>query len=184
MDVLTQPVLVLNATYVPVAIRTVKDAVILLILRKAELIKDEKSHFIRSEKLKLSTPRIILLTDYYKVPKRKHKLSRENIFLRDDHECVYCRRKLPSSKLTLDHVIPKSRWEEIPREKKPKDYHTWENLVTACRDCNTKKETNFCKNSSGRSLKIGRQTRDVFHNFQYPPNWSKNSAGRTIYTAK
>ncbi|MGJ4746408.1 HNH endonuclease [Leptospira sp. SA-E8] len=139
MDVLTQPVLVLNATYVPVAIRTVKDAVVLLILRKAELIKDEKSLFIRSEKLKLYTPRIILLTDYYKVPKRKHKLSRENIFLRDDHECVYCRRKLPSSKLTLDHVIPKSRWEEIPREKKPKDYHTWENLVTACRDCNSKK---------------------------------------------
>lgn len=139
MDVLTQPVLVLNATYVPVAIRTVKDAVILLILRKAELIKDEKGLFIRSEKLKLATPRIILLTDYYKVPKRKHKLSRENIFLRDDHECVYCKRKLPSSRLTLDHVIPKSRWDEIPREKKPKDYHTWENLVTACRDCNSKK---------------------------------------------
>ncbi|EPG76182.1 HNH endonuclease domain protein [Leptospira fainei serovar Hurstbridge str. BUT 6] len=139
MDVLGQPVLVLNATYVPVAIRTVRDAIVLLLLNKAELIKDEKNLLIRSEKLKLSAPRIILLTDYYKVPRKRHKLSRENIFLRDNYECVYCRRKLPTSRLTLDHVIPKSRWEEIAKERKPAEYHTWENLVTACRDCNTKK---------------------------------------------
>ncbi|EPG67659.1 HNH endonuclease [Leptospira wolffii] len=139
MDVLAQPVLVLNATYVPVAIRTVKDAIILLVLNKAELVKDEKALLIRSEKVRFTAPRIILLTGYYKVPKRKHKLSRENIFLRDNHECVYCRRKYPSSRLTLDHVIPKSRWNEIPKDKKPLDYHTWENLVTACRDCNSKK---------------------------------------------
>ncbi|PJZ68287.1 HNH endonuclease [Leptospira perolatii] len=139
MDVLAQPVLVLNATFVPVGIRTVRDAIVLLILNKAQLIRDEKDLWIRSERIKFTTPRIILLTNYYRVPSKRHRLSRENIFLRDNHECVYCGRRLPASKLTLDHVIPKSRWHEVPETSKPGTYHTWENLVTACRECNTRK---------------------------------------------
>lgn len=143
MDILAQPVLVLNAGYVPIGIRSVKDALILIILEKAQLIKDDKSLFIRSEKLRFTAPRIILLRDYYKVPPRKDKVSRENIFQRDNYHCVYCGKKFPSSKLTLDHVIPRSRWEHVPKKERPKEFNSWENLVAACKNCNTRKGINF-----------------------------------------
>ncbi|WP_080442867.1 HNH endonuclease, partial [Leptospira interrogans] len=83
--------------------------------------------------------RIILLRDYYKVPPRKDKVSRENIFQRDNYHCVYCGKKFPSSKLTLDHVIPRSRWEHVPKKERPKEFNSWENLVAACKNCNTRK---------------------------------------------
>ena len=43
------------------------------------------------------------------------------------------------SKLTLDHIVPRSRWENIPKDRKPSEFNSWENVVTACRECNTKK---------------------------------------------
>ncbi len=98
MDILAQPVLVLNAGYVPIGIRSVKDALILIILEKAQLIKDDKNFLIRSEKLKFTAPRIILLRDYYRVPPRKDRVSRENIFQRDNYHCVYCRKKISKYK--------------------------------------------------------------------------------------
>ncbi|EMM73167.1 hypothetical protein LEP1GSC038_1393 [Leptospira weilii str. 2006001855] len=82
----------LNAGYVPIGIRSVKDALILIILEKAQLIKDDKNFLIRSEKLKFTAPRIILLRDYYRVPPRKDRVSRENIFQRDNYHCVYCEK--------------------------------------------------------------------------------------------
>jgi 5-methylcytosine-specific restriction endonuclease McrA len=74
-------------------------------------------------------PSIIRIFKYVNINFHKAKLSRENVFLRDGYECVYCgenNRKL----LTLDHVHPQS--------KGGKD--TWENLVTACKSCNNEKD--------------------------------------------
>ena len=56
-------------------------------------------------------------------------LSRRNIYLRDRNICQYCGKKFPSSELSLDHVIPRSRG----------GGDTWENLVCACTSCNSKK---------------------------------------------
>ena len=53
-------------------------------------------------------------------------LSRENIFKRDGHKCLYCGSK---KDLTLDHVLPKARGGKT----------TWNNLATACKRCNSKK---------------------------------------------
>ena len=74
-------------------------------------------------------PSIIRIFKYVNINFHKAKLSRENIFIRDGYECVYCGesdRRL----LTLDHVDPRS--------KNGKD--TWENLVTACKRCNCEKD--------------------------------------------
>jgi 5-methylcytosine-specific restriction endonuclease McrA len=52
--------------------------------------------------------------------------SRSMIYRRDNHTCQYCGAR---SKLTIDHVIPRSKGGE----------DSWENLVVACSSCNTKK---------------------------------------------
>lgn len=51
-------------------------------------------------------------------------LSRQNIFKRDAHKCLYCGSK---KDLTLDHVLPKSRG----------GASNWTNLATACKKCNS-----------------------------------------------
>ena len=51
------------------------------------------------------------------------------LFSRDRHLCAYCGEEFAESELTRDHIIPRSQ--------NGKD--TWENCVTACRDCNLDK---------------------------------------------
>ncbi|HMV80560.1 MAG TPA: HNH endonuclease [Leptospiraceae bacterium] len=139
MDKLSEPVLILNSSYVPVSIRPVREAVCMMLSDKAEALKSSDEDFIRSEKLKIPVPRILLLSNYYSVPRKLLKLSRSAILERDGYTCVYCGKKPSPGKLTLDHVIPKSRWMSIPQDKKPVEFNSWENLVTACRECNTRK---------------------------------------------
>ncbi len=122
---LYESVLVLNQNYEPLYISSAKRAFILVYLKKAELV--ENSDFLlRAEKNRFPVPTIIRLLRYVNLPFKKVSLNRLNIFKRDGNECVYCGAK---KALTLDHIIPKSLG--------GKD--SWENLVTACSSCNSKK---------------------------------------------
>ena len=53
-------------------------------------------------------------------------LSNRELFLRDDHLCMYCGRELPAHHLTRDHLVPLSRG----------GADCWSNVVAACRGCN------------------------------------------------
>lgn len=77
----------------------------------------------------LQIPRTVVLTTYVKVPYREFRPTRRNVFIRDNYSCRYCGKQLSSEELSVDHVLPKSRG--------GKD--SWENLVTACKPCNSKK---------------------------------------------
>ena len=83
MDKLNQPVLILNTTYVPISIRSVKDAICMVLLEKAQVIRSSVDDFIRSEKLSIPVPQIILLSNYYSVPKKSIRLNRNSIVERD-----------------------------------------------------------------------------------------------------
>ena len=107
MDILSQPVLILNTSYMPISIKSVKDAICMVLLEKAEVIKAADDVFIRSEKLKIPVPYIILLANYYQVPRKKTKVSRSNILERDDFTCVYCGKKPAPSKLTRSYCAKK-----------------------------------------------------------------------------
>ena len=49
------------------------------------------------------------------------------IFRRDGFRCRYCNRGIEDgAKLTVDHVVPKSRG----------GGYCWDNLITSCSDCN------------------------------------------------
>jgi 5-methylcytosine-specific restriction endonuclease McrA len=74
-------------------------------------------------------PSVIRLLEYRRIPHQTRALSRKNILLRDRNTCQYCGVVLPSSELTLDHVVPRSRGGNS----------TWENLVACCHACNRRK---------------------------------------------
>ena len=118
--------LVLNASYEPLCVVPVRRAVILVLKEKAEVLHatDEELH---SERSVFAVPSVIRLTYFVKVPFRaRAALNRRAVFARDGHRCQYC----GASAENIDHVVPRSRGGE----------HVWENVVAACRPCNTRKE--------------------------------------------
>src|SRR6201994_2706546 len=97
-------VLVLNASYEPINVCTVRRAVVLLLKAKAEVV-DHASWELRSEHASLSRPVVIRLKPYVIVPRDTHrrKITRRAVFARDGWACQYCgSRPQP----TPDPVLP------------------------------------------------------------------------------
>tara|TARA_Y100001968_G_scaffold328231_1_gene374998 strand:+ start:1332 stop:1862 length:531 start_codon:yes stop_codon:yes gene_type:complete len=117
-------VLVLNASYEPLNITTWRRATVLMLKGKAESLEENKELQIRNN---INLPTVIRLKYFIKVPYRDMPLSRKNILQRDNNCCQYCGYK--GKKLSIDHVIPRSRG----------GAHIWENVTTACLNCNLKK---------------------------------------------
>jgi 5-methylcytosine-specific restriction endonuclease McrA len=80
-----------------------------------------------------------MLFNFHKIPRKRVVHSRLNIIYRDDMRCMYCGKRFRIDELTVDHVIPLSRWHAVPDGRKPDRPNSWENQVTACRHCNTLK---------------------------------------------
>jgi 5-methylcytosine-specific restriction endonuclease McrA len=118
--------LVLNASYEPLCVVSVRRAVILVLKEKAEVLHTA-DRVLRSERASLPVPSVIRLTYFVKVPFRaRAALNRRAVFARDGGRCQYCGAVAEN----IDHVIPRSRGGQ----------HVWENVVAACRPCNTRKE--------------------------------------------
>src|SRR5438876_3143686 len=120
-------VLVLNATFEPINVCTVRRAVVLLLKEKAEVI-EHASWELHSATSSIARPMVIRLVHYVRVPRDTHrrKITRRAVFARDDWTCQYCGSR---SNLTVDHVIPRSKGGSS----------TWENIVASCAPCNRRK---------------------------------------------
>ncbi len=120
-------VLILNASYEPLHVCSVKRAVSLLMHEVAERIEDSDK-VLRSPSQLFPVPSVIRLKKFVKRPYRQRvAFNRKNVFRRDDHSCQYCGVK--ASELTLDHVLPRSRGGST----------SWENVVACCHKCNARK---------------------------------------------
>jgi 5-methylcytosine-specific restriction endonuclease McrA len=120
-------VLVLNASFEPLNVCSVRRAVVLILKEKAEML-EQGERSIHSESMTLPHPLVIRLVTYVRVPRdrAKRRITRRAVFARDSWTCQYCGT---TSHLTVDHVIPRSRGG-------PSD---WENIVTSCAPCNRRK---------------------------------------------
>ncbi len=127
MSALLGHVLVLNQNYEPLSVCSVRRAVVMMYLGKAEMIERFDGKVIRSVYRSYPVPSVVRLGLYIHLPRKRVLLSRKNIVKRDNHRCQYCGRTV--APMTVDHVIP----------KKLGGRDIWENLVCACLDCNNKK---------------------------------------------
>jgi 5-methylcytosine-specific restriction endonuclease McrA len=122
-------VLVLNATYEPLNVVSVRRAVLLLVKEKAEIV-EAAGAWLRSERLALPVPLVIRLVYYVRIPRRfSLPLSRRTVLARDHYTCQYCGSHPGKAHLTIDHILPRSRGGDT----------TWENVITACAQCNRRK---------------------------------------------
>jgi 5-methylcytosine-specific restriction endonuclease McrA len=121
-------VLVLNASYEPLNVCTVRRALVLILKEKAEVL-EQGDGVLRSETMRLDRPEVIRLISFVRVPRDIHRrrITRKAVLARDDWTCQYCGADRPS--LTVDHVIPRSRGGES----------VWENIVASCAPCNRRK---------------------------------------------
>lgn len=125
-------VLLLNADAQPLSLMPLstiswQNAVKAYFQNKIKILKEYDLE-IHSPSLTLKMPSIVMLTRYHKIPRRA-KFTRRNLFIRDDYQCQYCGHTFNPDKLTMDHVIPRSKGGKI----------SWSNVVSACQPCNTRK---------------------------------------------
>lgn len=139
---LNTKVLVLNRSYFPVHVTSVRRAFSLLYQGIAKAVDHQYRTFdfdswsalsasLHEETIHVTdrmirVPRVILLVAYDRVPKRQVRFSRFNVFARDKNTCQYCGERFPRQELNIDHVIPRSRG----------GLSTWENVVCSCFTCN------------------------------------------------
>jgi 5-methylcytosine-specific restriction endonuclease McrA len=122
-----QQVLVLNASYEPLNVCSVRRAHVLVYKGKAEVI-ERLERPLTSATTTFPWPNVIRLITYIRVPRAvQRKISRRALFARDGWRCVYCGST--GGRLTLDHVVPRSRGGDS----------VWENVVTSCAPCNLRK---------------------------------------------
>ena len=119
--------LVLNATYEPINVCSVRRATVLLLKRKAEVI-ERAAGDLHSVSETIPRPHVIRLNAYVRVPRdpNRRKITRRAVFARDGWSCQYCGAR---TTLTVDHVIPRSKG----------GASTWENIVASCAPCNRRK---------------------------------------------
>jgi 5-methylcytosine-specific restriction endonuclease McrA len=138
-------VLVLNRSFIPLHMTTVRRAFSLLYQDLARAVNEEFRTFDFQSWSELSVathsdtiglvdrairvPRVIALTSFDRFPRRTVRFSRINILARDQNTCQYCGKRFTRTDLNLDHVNPRSRG----------GLSTWENVVTSCIACNRKK---------------------------------------------
>ena len=119
-------VLVLNQNYEPLNVCPARRAIVLIDRGKAEIL-EHREVAIASPTHRFPVPSVIRLIYLIKRPRPRVKLSRREVFIRDRFTCQYC--GLESRDLTLDHVVPRHRGGK----------HSWDNLVSACKNCNHRK---------------------------------------------
>jgi 5-methylcytosine-specific restriction endonuclease McrA len=125
---LNSSVLVLNASYEAINICNLKRAIV-LIFKGVACAEEESDQEIISASMVIKAPTVIRLLKFVRIPYRVVRFSRKNVLLRDRYRCQYCGKEFAPGLLTLDHVTPTSQGGKTQ----------WENVVTACRACNTKK---------------------------------------------
>src|SRR3954471_6797424 len=160
---LASGVLVLNPSFMPVHITSVKRAFSLLYQGIAKAVDKQYELFDFDSWAELSAhehddtiglvgrairvPRVILLIEYDRLPRRRVRFSRHNIYLRDRNTCQYCNIVFSKTDLNLDHVVPRAQ----------NGRTTWENVVCSCINCNRKKGGRTPDEASMRLTRLPRR---------------------------
>ena len=99
----------------------------------------------------IRTPTVIVLANFARVPKKRPRLSAKNIRERDGNRCQYTGVSLKPDEGNLDHVLPRSRG----------GADTWENLVWASKEVNTRKGNRLPHEAGLKLLSVPRAPKEV-----------------------
>jgi hypothetical protein len=129
-------VLVLNSNWQPFDIWGWQRAMVKLL--KGNVYMAEKYDWtIRDGKgQEYDVPCVLVLKKYINAHNKPAPYGKRNIAARDGYTCQYCGEMFPSRELTIDHVIPRSKWKKLGSGGSP---NKMTNAVASCETCNRKK---------------------------------------------
>ena len=142
--------LLLNQGYEPLRAISWQRAFCLVALGKVEVV-EHYDRTVRSAQRAFQVPAVVRLLAQIRRYEQQVKFSRQNVLFRDDWTCQYCGEAKPKQQLTYDHVVPKAQGGRT----------CWENIVTACGECNRKKGART-PDQAGMRLR----------NHPHRPNWA------------
>jgi 5-methylcytosine-specific restriction endonuclease McrA len=125
--------LLLNADAQPVSLLplsaiTWKEAILYMYHDKCDVLSWYDDWVVRSPSWETPVPAVMMLRTFLQ-RKAAVRFSKSNVYLRDQYRCLYCETEINNQTGTMDHVIPLSRGGKT----------NWENIVTACAPCNSRK---------------------------------------------
>ena len=145
-------ILVMNRSWSPLAVTSVRRAMSLVFRCQARIVSTENfelfewdqwlvrhsepltgdvspPRYIRTVNLQIKLPAVVTLSRYNGLPSQQVPFSRRTLFRRDNYQCQYCGRAPGTRNLTIDHVLPRSRGGGT----------NWLNCVVSCVHCNVSK---------------------------------------------
>jgi len=118
----------LNADYSFLNVTTWKRAMCLVVKSRVQVLKYSKKIVRTAEGVLIKIPAVMRLIKLIRTLYRSRvPFSKKNILIRDGFRCAYCGND--KEKLTIDHIIPKSRGGKT----------SFENCVSSCKPCNNRK---------------------------------------------
>lgn len=131
-NLMEKPVLILNGDYkplckYPLSLQIMKRVIKALLKDRISVVK-EYEETIKIKDKEIHLPKIVVLKKYINVS-HTPKFSRKNVYLRDNYTCQYCGKHFEYNDLTYDHLQPRSKGGKTQ----------WDNIVTCCKECNSKK---------------------------------------------
>ncbi|MBW1693321.1 MAG: HNH endonuclease [Deltaproteobacteria bacterium] len=120
--------ILLNADYSFLNVVNWKRAMCLMAKGKIQVLKHSERLIRTAEGIAIKVPAVMRLIKLIRtLYVNRVPFSKKNILVRDGFKCAYC--KSEKRRLTIDHIIPKSRGGKT----------TFENCVSSCKPCNNKK---------------------------------------------
>lgn len=117
--------LLLDSGFQPLLAIPWQRAVTLWFDEKVDIV-DSYTLVVRSPSMSMQVPAVVRLRQWLRVRDPRVRLSRRNLLLRDGFRCQYCGLVLTTSRLTIDHVRPRSQGGRT----------SWDNVVACCERCN------------------------------------------------
>lgn len=130
---MSKRVLLLTPWYFPIRVLRWQDAVKMKYEGTVDVVA-EYAEEVRSPSVTWKLPAVVRLRRMAPSNKRGVKFSRVNVYQRDGYRCQYCGKKFPARELSYDHVVPRAAGGRT----------VWENIVTACKPCNARKDAKTC----------------------------------------
>ena len=122
-------VLFLDSDWQPLRVEPWTRAITDLFLGKIEVIEYSRDRTIKGVSRDYPMPAVVRLLRRFRRDRQAIKFSRLNIYTRDRFTCQYCGEQLLAEDLTFDHVVPRAAGGRT----------AWDNIVTACVPCNSRK---------------------------------------------
>lgn len=137
-------VLFLDVDWLPLRIEHWTTAIADVVSEKVEVIEWAPDRIIRGVTRTYPMPSVVRVLRPFKRNRQAIKFSRINVYTRDKFTCQYCGTYYGHSpaELNFDHVVPRSKGGRT----------CWENIVTACYECNNEKKRNRTLEEAGMKL--------------------------------